>query len=229
MTKRENQLTYLFFIILLADVIAIVTGKHHLQIVFKPLLMITLTMYYRLSVARVNPLFVLALCFAFIGDLLLLFDNNISYFIGGIASFLVMHLFYLAILSKYLQKKTLSVFAKGIIPFLCYFLVILYLIFNQLNELLIPVLIYGGVISLFGTVSLVNYAQNQSTDNRWLLIGAVLFIISDSLIAINRFYLPHLVFEVLIITLYAISQYMICQFIMNSKHYHLPDTDSQYR
>ncbi len=203
-----------FFIILCADVFAIITDNHNLQVVFKPLLMITLTIVYRLSVARVNKLFALALCFAFAGDVLLLFDNNITYFLGGIASFLVMHLFYIGIFSQLLQKKSLSVFAKGIVPFLCYFSVILLLIFNQLNELLIPVLVYGGVISVFGTVCLVNYVQNQSTDNRWLLIGAVLFIISDSLIAINRFYLPHLVFEVLIITLYAISQWIICWFMI---------------
>ncbi len=220
--KKENQLIYLFFIILLADVFAIVTDNHNLQIVFKPLLMIVLGIHYRLSVTRVNKLFVLALYFAFIGDVFLLFDNNLPYFLGGIASFLVMHLFYIAIFSTFLQEKSLSVFAKGIVPFLCYFSLILLLIFNQLNELLIPVLVYGGVISLFGTVSLVNYVQKQSTDNLWLLIGAVLFIISDSLIAINRFYFPHLVFEVLVIVLYAVSQYMICQSIINSKHYHLP-------
>ncbi|MBS9781176.1 MAG: lysoplasmalogenase [Gammaproteobacteria bacterium] len=217
----KKSLNYLFFIILLADIFAIVTGNHGLQIVFKPLLMIVLGIHYRLSVARVNKLFVLALCFAFIGDVLLLFDSNVTYFLGGIASFLVMHLFYIGIFSTFLQKKSLPVFAKGIVPFLCYFSVILLLIFNQLNELLIPVLVYGGVISLFGTVCLVNYVQKQSTDNRWLLIGAVLFIISDSLIAINRFYLPHLVFEVLIITLYAISQWIICWFMVKNKHYHL--------
>ncbi len=218
MMKKENQLIYLFFIILLADVFAIVTDNHNLQIVFKPLLMIVLGSHYRLSVARVNQLFVLALCFAFAGDVLLLFDKNITYFLGGIASFLVMHLFYIAIFSTFLQEKSLSVFAKGIVPFLCYFSLILLLIFNQLNELLIPVLVYGSVISLFGTVSLVNYVQKQSTDNLWLLIGAVLFIISDSLIAINRFYLPRLFFEALIITLYAISQWIICHFIVNKKY-----------
>ncbi len=214
----KKSFIYLFFIILLADVFAIVMSNHHLQIVFKPLLMITLIIYYRLSATRVNKLFIVALCFAFAGDVLLLFDNNITYFLGGIASFLVMHLFYIGIFSTFLQEKSLSVFAKGIVPFLCYFSVILLLIFNQLNELLIPVLVYGGVISLFGTVSLVNYVQKHSIDNRWLLVGAVLFIISDSLIAINRFYLPHLVFEVLIIVLYAISQWIICWFIITKNN-----------
>ncbi len=210
----KKALIYLFFIVLLGDTYAISTQNHPLRMIFKPLLMTILAGWYWLSIKKPNFWFVSALFFSFCGDVLLLFED---YFIFGLASFLMTHIFYILIISGLIERKSILQFAKWIIPFLVYFSGILYLISNKLNDLLIPVLAYGSVISIFGMISLVNYLQNKSKNNLWLFFGAILFIISDSLIAINQFYFPNIAFEILIIILYAISQYIICRVIINKQ------------
>jgi len=74
---------------------------------------------------------------------------------------------------------------------------------------LIPVIIYGFTISMFGVVSLINYVETKSAKSIWMLIGAIVFMISDTLLAINKFYLPKEVFGVLIMGTYIIAQYLI--------------------
>ncbi|MBS9766810.1 MAG: lysoplasmalogenase [Flavobacteriaceae bacterium] len=204
----KKAVPYLFFMVLTADTYAIITERHDLRMLFKPLLMIVLSIWYRVSVSKPNYWFITALFFSFWGDVFLLFKE---YFVFGLASFLVMHLLYIGIISRFVKRKSTKEFIKWLVPFLLYFSGVLYLIFDKLNELLLPVIIYGTVISAFGMISLVNYLQEKSKSNLWLFIGAILFIISDSLIAINRFYFPHIAFESLIITLYGISQYLICR------------------
>lgn len=82
---------------------------------------------------------------------------------------------------------------------------------NHLGELLIPVIIYGIVISVFGIVATLNYITNKSKANLWLFFGALFFIASDSMLAINKFYQPKEIYAVLIMLTYIIAQFLICK------------------
>ena len=91
------------------------------------------------------------------------------------------------------------------------------MMFKNLNEMKIPVIIYGIVISSFGASALMVYRQEKSTENGWLLLGALLFILSDSLIAINSFYSANEMYSFLIMTTYILAQYFIVKsFIVKS-------------
>jgi uncharacterized membrane protein YhhN len=56
-----------------------------------------------------------------------------------------------------------------------------------------------------------NYRKEQSTENLWLLIGAILFIFSDSLIAVDKFYQPNEIYGVSIMITYILAQFLICK------------------
>ena len=100
------------------------------------------------------------------------------------------------------------------IPFLVYLVLLMRTLGPELDDLYYPVLIYGSVISLFGITAL-NYHLNQrNADSRILLTGALLFIGSDSMIALNKFYSPHMVYPVAIMLTYALAQYLICQSVL---------------
>ena len=83
--------------------------------------------------------------------------------------------------------------------------------------MLLPVIVYGITIATFGTAALLNYRQEKSTANMWLLLGAIIFIASDSLIALNNFYSPKHLFDVSIVVLYIVSQYLIVKAIVAKK------------
>jgi len=89
--------------------------------------------------------------------------------------------------------------------------VLLYLIYPNLEELLIPVIIYGIVISVFGVVAFLVYTNDKSIANSWLFLGALIFILSDSILAINKFSQSSEFLGIAIMITYIIAQYLICK------------------
>lgn len=208
MKHIKNILIIIFFIILACDVYAIVISNKELEMIFKPLLMPLLAGVYLVAVSKPNFWFLSALFFSFWGDVLLLFEER--YFVLGLGSFLITHLLYVKLTSTFMFKNVkLLDYVKSTMPFVLLFLGLFFMIKNNLNEMLVPVLVYGLVISVFGTVTLLNYQQNKKKADLLLLLGAVIFMISDALIALNVFYYPKKIYEVLIIVLYAIAQYIV--------------------
>ena len=54
-------------------------------------------------------------------------------------------------------------------------------------ELFVPVLAYTTVITVMGMFSVWRYGHVNTTSFRWMFAGAVLFILSDCVLAINLF------------------------------------------
>ncbi len=204
---KINITSILFLLVATIDVYAVITQNKSLEIIFKPLLMTTLVIVYLVSVAKPNFWLISALFFSFWGDVFLLDKTN--YFVFGLASFLIAHIMYIKMTSQLLKKKSIAQILKAAVIFVVLFTGVLFLIKDNLGEMLVPVLVYGVAISAFGTCALLNYQQEKSTVNSWLLLGAILFIASDSLIALNNFYNPKRLFDIAIITLYIVSQYLI--------------------
>ncbi len=201
--------TILFLLVAITDVYAVITNNKVLEIIFKPLLMTTLVVVYLIGVEKPNFWFVSGLFFSFWGDVFLL--DKESYFIFGLASFLMAHIIYIKITIGFLEKHLTTKIISSAVPFILLFIGIIYLTYNNLGNLLVPVIVYGITIATFGAVTLLNYRQEKRTEDLWLLLGAILFILSDSLIALNNFYSPKHLFNIAIIVLYIVAQYFICR------------------
>ncbi len=213
--KKQTKITLtsiLFLLVAIIDVYAVFTQNKSLEIIFKPLLMTTLAIVYLVSVKKPNFWLMSALFFSFWGDVFLL--DKVNYFVFGLASFLIAHIMYIKMTSKYVQGWTYLKLLKSAIPFVVLFVGLLSLIYNNLGEMLLPVIVYGVAISIFGAFALLNYSEEKSTANTWLLLGAILFIASDSLIALNNFYTPKRLFDIAIIVLYIVSQYLIVKAVI---------------
>lgn len=198
-----------YIIIVLFDLYAVQVKDKSLEFIVKPLLMPTLALFYVFSVKKVNFWALSAIFFSFWGDVMLLFDEK--YFVFGLGSFLVAHILYIKLVSTFINKRlSLGVYLKAILPFVLFFVGILLLIYENLNEMLVPVLFYGIAIAGFGMMALVNYQEERTNVNLLLLLGAIIFIISDSFIALNLFHSPKHFYNIMIMLLYALSQFLIC-------------------
>ncbi|MGC6284924.1 MAG: lysoplasmalogenase [Polaribacter sp.] len=181
----------------------------------KPFLIPTLGFLYFVSSKKLNFWVIGALVFSYLGDILLL--DKAQYFVFGLASFLVAHLLYIKVTANEIQKVIWKEILLVSIPFVLFLFGLLQLLFPNLNEMKIPVVVYGVVISSFGASTLMVYRQEKSTEHLWLLLGALLFILSDSLIAINTFYSANEMYPFLIMTTYILAQYLIVKsFIVKS-------------
>lgn len=213
--KLSTPLVTFFLLVSIADVVAVYLDNSYFQMIFKTLIIPSLLAWYVTQSSRVNPLFVIALVFSFIGDVLLL--DKINYFIFGIGAFLITQLIYVLLFSKDLGNASWKNKLLSIFPFLIFYSVLISILKPALNDLLIPVSIYGFVISVFGMVALLKYLHHKNTCNLLLLQGAVLFIISDSMIALNKFYEEQSFYPVSIMITYVLAQYLITSHVLKSE------------
>jgi uncharacterized membrane protein YhhN len=171
--------------------------KNRRQIyIFKPistLLLIAVLVTAFFEPAR-NPTYAIGvlvgLLFSFGGDLALMFQENRKAFTIGLGLFLTAHIAYTVVfilLGSFtawdlLSGAVLMVIAVG-----------LYRLFApNLGSMKVPVIAYIAIISLMVNRALSAFASPLfSTSQAWMVVvGAVLFFISDVILAANRFWKP---------------------------------------
>jgi uncharacterized membrane protein YhhN len=162
---------------------------------------------------KTKTLLLTALTFSWIGDVILLFaDKGEIYFILGLVAFLVSHVFYIVLFSKQTISKTISnklSFGAGIGLILLYFFGMITTLGPKLGSLTIPVVIYAVVISTMLFYALKGSFQWNTIPYQSVLIGAVFFISSDSILAFNKFDQPIPYASFLIMITYLAAQFCI--------------------
>ncbi len=161
----------------------------------------------------------MALTFSWIGDVILLFaDRGEIYFILGLVAFLISHIFYIVLFNKQTISKTISnklSFTAGIGLILLYFILMINTLIPKLGSLTIPVVIYAMVISTMLYFALKGSYQWNAIPYHSVLVGAFLFISSDSILAMNKFYEPIPNASFLIMITYLLAQYGIVKGIVH--------------
>lgn len=206
---KITSISLLFLIVALINIYGNYTNNTLIDFITKPLLTVLLASLYLVAVPKPKFLYISALFFAFWGDVLLLFPDQ--FFVFGLASFLLCHVLLISVLTKFLPKVSVQQIIFNSIPFLLILAGLLYLIFPNLGEMKIPVIVYGVVISVFGVLSLILYNHQKNTENLWLFLGAFIFILSDSILALNKFYEPSELLSNLIMLTYITAQFLICK------------------
>jgi uncharacterized membrane protein YhhN len=162
---------------------------------------------------KTKTLLLTALTFSWIGDVILLFaDKGEIYFILGLVAFLVSHVFYIVLFSKQTISKTISnklSFVAGIALILLYFFGMITTLGPKLGSLTVPVVIYAIVISSMLFFALKGSFQWNTIPYQAVLVGALFFIASDSILAFNKFYEPIPYASFLIMITYLAAQFCI--------------------
>ena len=202
-----------FVLFCLIDFYGIYLEKQLMVNFAKPMLMITLFWYYYSNTKQLNKYFILGLFFSFLGDLSLLGTGEV-YFIFGLLFFLIAHVFYIIMVLRLIPARKPKDFIMAGVPFLLLFLVLMNVLFAGLGSMKIPVIIYAMTISFFGIVSLLLYLQSKTKISLLLLVGVLIFISSDTILALNLFYKTQSFYPLLIMMTYVLAQYLICRFVL---------------
>ncbi|MGB5290760.1 MAG: lysoplasmalogenase [Lysobacterales bacterium] len=176
----------------------------------KPLLMITLLLYFA-SATKGYPRWrfyvMAALVFSWAGDVFLI---SSEWFIAGLVSFLIAHIFYIIAYQK-TGAATGELKTLDVVKFVAYGVVLIWVIYPGLDDLLIPVLIYALVLLAMGVWAHKRRGATSSDSFQLVAIGAILFALSDGLIAINKFAFEVPFERILIMSIYMTAQYLIVQ------------------
>jgi len=207
---KGSQKTWLmaFFVISIAEIASIVAGIDSVHAIAKPLLMVSLALYFWSASEGLSSwryLVLGALAFSWAGDVLLMADDL---FVAGLASFLVAHVFFIVVYQRtgaaHGTLKAVDIIKFGIVG-----LGLMWILYPGLGALFVPVLVYAVVLL---TMALWAHKRRGATSARsfaFVAIGAVLFVLSDAAIAVNRF-----AFDVPFEGLIVMSTYIGAQFMI---------------
>ncbi len=134
-------------------------------------------------------LLVLALLFSWAGDLFLISVSD-SWFLWGVAAFWLAHLSYIALFWRSTPGEGLPILRRSplsILPILLVCAGLIVWLWPDLGEMRIVVLAYALIIGLMGLSALARFERVHFRSFQMVLTGAMLFMLSDSLIAIGRF------------------------------------------
>ena len=213
LSKAEKSFAAIFVIIVIAELICDnVQSLNAFHYITKPLILIALLIFFwkhsRHLETKSKQFTILALVFSLLGDVFLMFvDAYSNFFIIGLVSFLLAHIFYVFVFLK--KKNSANNALPFLIVLLLYAFAIFYFLKDGLGDLFIPVIVYMFVILLMGIMA---YLRRGSVpENSFILVflGALFFITSDSLLALNKFYQPLPLSSLSIITTYSIAQLCI--------------------
>ena len=161
----------------------------------------------------------MALVFSLLGDILLMFvDQSPHFFTAGLTAFLLAHVSYIVLFFK-VKKGTYRNRGIGVLLIAIIYLNLIHgLIHENLGGLRIPVLIYMAAI--MGMFIAVAARKDDVTKLSYslVLVGAILFIVSDSILALNKFYKPILYPQVSIMLTYGLAQFLITLGVLKQEH-----------
>ncbi len=135
------------------------------------------------------PWLLAALAFSWLGDLCLLGQGS-TWFILGLGSFLLAHLCYLQLFGVRSAMRRGSLLRRKpwvMLPPIAWGAGLLWLLWSGLGELQLPVMLYASVITLMLLAAIARFDRASRASFRWVLMGAILFVVSDSLIAMSKF------------------------------------------
>ena len=214
---NPKYIKYLFFVISIIDIVSQIDylDFHFINNFTKPMLMPVLALYFYFEIKEKESPKILtlltALFFAWLGDVFLMFQKcNPQYFMFGLGSFLVMQLFYIYLFRPISFKNILgaSLYGLAVLMFGAY---VLSIIFPNLVNLKVPVILYFTAILFMVLTALSQWDRLQSYGSKMVFFGAALFMISDSLIALSKFSNPIVLSGFFVMATYIIGQWFIVE------------------
>jgi uncharacterized membrane protein YhhN len=157
----------------------------------------------------------IGMVFALLGDIFLMIQE-MDLFAPGLCAFLIMQICYIRSFWLSIQASGQSIRPRSAsltaIPFVLYDGIFLFLLKPQFfqNPALTPLWwpVVGYVICL-STMGILAFQRRGLAGYGWVTIGAILFILSDSAIAIDKFLQPIPGATWFIMSTYAAAQYLI--------------------
>lgn len=214
---KTRAISYLFFFVAGLNLAAQFFENTDMNQYTKPLLMPLLIYYiYHVAKGRITIhrlLLTVALIFSWIGDLLLLYQDQEWNFLAGLGAFLIAQLVY----AYALYKATFRQFnfqLKPLIPIILYGLALLAIIVPAAGSFRIPVILYAiGILLMAGSARL-RYKWTTNNSYNLAFFGATLFVISDSILAYNKFVNPVPLGSLWVMLTYISAQFLLVKGIL---------------
>ncbi len=211
---NKNIWIIVYLVVLVTDLLAVYTNNETIRYVTKPLLMPLLGVYFvsatKSFISSLKKWTILALLFSWAGDVLLMFESmNSNFFILGLIAFLIAHILYIILFDQVRIREKIKQSLFPLLPIAVYYILLITLLQPTLGKMQKPVAIYGIIISIVLSFAIDLWRMKDRSVSFYIILGALLFITSDSLLAINKFYKSFEYAGIAIMSTYGIAQLLI--------------------
>ena len=215
---KKILLHFVFLIIVAGDLVGEYLRLPAMDHIFKPLIMIWIGSYFLLYSKGIEKgvvrLTLIAFFASWVGDLFMMFSDEFLFFVLGIASFLTAQVVYVFLFLRTINLSGKKSFLKKkpvwLIIYIVYGMIIYMLLFPHLEGVLKPaVLVYMLAILSMSSMALNRFGNGHPISFTLVFAGSLVFIVSDSMIAINRFLVAIPYEGLLIMITYISAQYLM--------------------
>ncbi|WP_137401817.1 lysoplasmalogenase [Echinicola rosea] len=217
MKQKGIAWLYLYLFAGVSEMIMIVEGHQEYRYFSKPLIMLSLAIYFLTTTAVIKNTLLrksmgAGLIFALAGDVLLLFP---SMFLYGLGAFLITLICY-TISFKLTQNHQINLrninFLKTFffnLPIYIFAAMLYFLVNDHLGQLKVPVVLYIFAMVLMVSIARERFKHTNILSFIQVFVGALLFMVSDSILALDLFFSPIANADILIMGTYILAQLLI--------------------
>ena len=203
-----------YAVILLGILICSAMQKPKLAGIFKVLLMPSLALFYSCNFPHMALAVLLALGFSWLGDILLL-RSSFPFLLAGIGGFAMAHIFYIIHMMAGLLLAPPSMLLLIIVGLV--YLLISTALSVYLKDKVRPVLqgasgaipVYAGLLASLAICAVVFGLSTKSASGWLLIVGANLFMLSDSLLSLELFVRKTRYGDLMVMLTYGLAQLAI--------------------
>jgi uncharacterized membrane protein YhhN len=217
MKKNTSLLLHLIFaVIVIIELTGRLMDNIQMEYFVKPLIMIWMAVYFLLYKKKSSftvPVLV-AFFFSWVGDnFLMLSGKNELFFFAGVGGFFFAQLSYIYTFSKFSEKGGKGYLQKNLwlsLLFLVYVGGMLALLFPGLEGMMKPIItIYALSLIGMAMMALNRSGRVGAMSFKLVFFGSLLFLLSDSMIAFDKFHSEIPLAGFLIMITYIAAQYLI--------------------
>lgn len=210
---KKSQL-FIFLLILIAEAVVVWLDLRKAEFILKPLICIWLIAFFIYQTKEISDSLkkwvIIALVFSWIGDILLMFQpDQPVFFLAGLVSFLLAHISYILFFHFTRLRERITSRWYLMLFVVVYYTVLIMQLGPYLGDFGIPVRVYGIAISFMLMFAMHMLFLKNKRAGLAMVVGAALFVLSDSILAFNKFYQSFESAGVFIMLTYGMAQFFI--------------------
>lgn len=226
MKNSSYLVKYIFIGVSVLELMAHAMEMPELNKYSKPLLMPVLLVYFRRELSTAPNLSFLiaagALIFSWVGDVSLMYQHaDPLYFLVGLSAFAVALVLYAFSFSRarYNNESAISIGRQVAyaVPFVLIGFGLMWKLVPAAGDLAYPLIVYALVMLVMVISAILRMEQTNQASFNQVFFGAILFLLSDSLLALNKFLMPMENSGLFIMLTYILAQWNIISGLL--KHY----------
>ncbi|WP_299108739.1 lysoplasmalogenase family protein [uncultured Tenacibaculum sp.] len=178
--------------------------------------LLSLSFWYLTAAKKINYWYLLLLLSSIASDTFLIFED--SFLIIGVLLLLLNRFLYIIISRRALKETDIKTLLLYLVPSLGMFIIFYVLMKPFLEEISSSFLLLGLTSATMILFSFLNYLNKMNTKNKYFLLGILLIVVADILIAYNKYLDYQLFYVIVYTTIYYVARYLICRAMILEKN-----------